>query len=114
MVEHCFHTAGVGSSILSRAITQVPKIYILHKLIKYMVLNETANLTISEIARTVSPLITGNLLPLMNVLKAAGIIFIIYLVMLFIQMLSRFQDRRRLKRIEEKLDLLLEKNKKKK
>lgn len=77
-----------------------------------MVLNETANLTIIEVAKTISPLITGNILPLMNILKAAGIIFIIYLILLSWQIFSRFQDRRRLKRIEAKLDLLLEKKKK--
>ncbi len=79
-----------------------------------MVLNETANLSITEFARTVSPLISGNLLPLINILKAAGIIFIIYLVLLLVQFITKFQDRKRLKRIEQKLDLLLEKNKKKK
>ncbi|MEI7718571.1 MAG: hypothetical protein WCI72_01785 [archaeon] len=76
-----------------------------------MVLNETANMTIIEIARAVSPLVSGNLLPLMNILKAAGIIFIIYLIILTTQIISRFNDKRRLKRIEEKLDLLLKKRK---
>lgn len=79
-----------------------------------MVLNETVNLTAIEIARTISPIVSGNLLPLMNILKAAGIVFIIYLILLMWQMFSRFQDRRRLKRIEEKVDLLLEKQIKKK
>lgn len=79
-----------------------------------MVLNETANLTAIEIVKTISPLVSGNLLPLMNILKAAGIIFIIYLILLVIQLATRFRDSRRLKRIEEKLDLLLEKNIKKK
>lgn len=79
-----------------------------------MVLNETTNLTAIEVAKAISPLITGNLLPFMNILKAAGIIFIIYLVILTTQIISRFNDKRRLKRIEEKLDLLLEKNKKRK
>jgi hypothetical protein len=78
-----------------------------------MVLNETANFTAIEVAKAISPLITGNLLPFINILKAAGIIFVIYLILLFFQMFTRFQDRRRLKRIEEKLDLLLEKKKRK-
>ena len=78
-----------------------------------MVLNETANMTIIEIAKAVSPLVSGNLLPLMNILKAAGIIFVIYLVILAIQLVSRFNDSRRLKRIEQKLDLLLEKRRRK-
>lgn len=77
-----------------------------------MVLNETANISITEVARAVSPLVTGNLLPLINLLKAAGIIFIIYLIILVFQMFTRFQDRRRLKRIEEKLDILLKKENK--
>lgn len=77
-----------------------------------MVLNETANITITEIARTVSPLITGNLLPLMNILKAAGIVFIVYLILLVIQLITRHNDRNRMKRIEAKLDLLLGKKKK--
>jgi len=76
-----------------------------------MVLNETVNLTAIEVAKAISPLITGNLLPFINILKAAGIIFIIYIILLFFQMFTRFQDRRRLKRIEEKLDLLLKKRK---
>jgi len=78
-----------------------------------MVLNETTNLTITEIAKIIAPLTTGNLLPLMNLLKAAGIIFIIYLIILTIQLFSRFRDSRRLKRIEQKLDILLEKKKRK-
>jgi len=79
-----------------------------------MVLNETLNMSAVEIAKTISPLVSGNLLPLMNILKAAGIIFIIYLILLVIQLATRFRDSRRLKRIESKLDLLLEKNIKKK
>lgn len=79
-----------------------------------MVLNETVNLSLVEIAKTISPLVTGNLLSLMNIIKAAGIIFIIYLILLTWQMFTRFQDRRRLKRIEEKINLLLEKKKKSK
>jgi hypothetical protein len=79
-----------------------------------MVLNETANLTAIEIVKTISPLVSGNLLPLMNILKAAGIIFIIYLILLVIQLITRFRDSRRLKRIENKLDILLEKDTKKK
>ena len=74
-----------------------------------MVLNETANLTFIEVAKTVSPLITGNLLPFMNILKAAGAIFAVYLILLIVQIISRFNDSRRLKRMETKLDLLLTK-----
>ena len=73
-----------------------------------MVLNETTNLTATEIAKAISPLITGNLLVLMTILKAAGIVFIIYLILLGWQLVNRFKDHKRLKRIEEKLDLLLE------
>jgi hypothetical protein len=76
-----------------------------------MVLNETANLTTIEMVKTISPLISGNLLPLMNILKAAGIVFIIYLILLIWQMFTKFRDGRRLKRIEEKLDILLKKKK---
>jgi hypothetical protein len=79
-----------------------------------MVLNETATLASVDIVKTISPLISGNLLPLMNLLKAAGIIFVIYLILLGIQLVTRIKDIRRLKRIEQKLDILLEKNSKKK
>lgn len=78
-----------------------------------MVINETVNLTAIEIVKTISPIVSGNLLPLMNILKAAGIIFIAYLLLLIWQMITRFQDRRRLKRIEQKLDMLIEKSSKK-
>lgn len=77
-------------------------------------MNETINLTVTEIARAIAPLVQGNLLPLINVLKAAGILFIIYLIILTWQIINRIIDRKRFKRIEEKLDLLLKKENKKK
>lgn len=78
-----------------------------------MVLNETfaGILNLTEIASTFLP---GSLSPLVNIFKAVGIIFIIYIIFLIFRTIARFQDRKRLKRIEEKLDILLANQTKKK
>ena len=81
-----------------------------------MVINETG-ITITDVARAIYPLVSGDITPLVNIFKAAGIIIIIYILFLIIQSILKLKDRRRLKRIEEKLDILLkinEKDKKKK
>jgi len=78
-----------------------------------MTINETG-VAISEVAKTIYPLISGNVNPLINLFKAAGIIIIIYFVILIIQSILKMKDRRRLKRIEEKLDILLKMHEKKK
>lgn len=78
-----------------------------------MAINET-EIGITEIAQAIYPLISGNIAPILNIFKAAGIILIIYFVILIIQSILKLKDRKRLKRIEEKLDILLKMNEKKK
>jgi threonine/homoserine/homoserine lactone efflux protein len=73
-----------------------------------MVINETST-SISEIIQLILPSMLEKFSPMFNVLKIAGIVFIVYIAILIIQAFLRMKDRRRLKRIEEKLDILLKK-----
>lgn len=78
-----------------------------------MVVNETS-ISLSEIMKLILPSMLEKFSPIFNVLKIAGIVFIVYIAILIIQAFLRIKDRRRLKRIEEKLDILLKETKKKK
>ena len=78
-----------------------------------MAISETA-VNLTEVTKAIYPLISGNIAPLINLAKAAGIVFIIYILFLIYQSFMRIKDRRRLKRIEEKLDILISKTNKKK
>lgn len=75
-----------------------------------MVINETST-SLSEIMQLILPSMLEKFTPMFNVFKIAGIVFIIYIVILIAQAFLRMKDRRRLKRIEEKLDILLKKKK---
>ena len=54
------------------------------------------------------PVLLDKAAPLISVLQAVGIILIVYWIFLIVRGINRFKDHRRLKRIEEKLDILLE------
>ncbi len=58
----------------------------------------------SEIIQQVFPKFAENLQPLITILKAVGIAFILYIIYLIVMWFYRWRDRKRLKRIEEKLD----------
>lgn len=77
-----------------------------------MVVNETS-IGLTELAQAISHLLPGNISILINIFKAAGIVIIIYFAVLILQAFLRLKDRRRLKRIEEKLDILLKQRKRK-
>lgn len=80
-----------------------------------MVLNETTNSTqsiLAEVIKQVTPMILDKIQPLMGIFKAVGVLIIIYLLFLIYRSFVRIQDHRRLKRIEEKVDMLLTKQKK--
>ncbi len=66
---------------------------------------------VSIALKEISPLFIEHLAPLVNILKAVGVAFFVYLLFLIYRSYVRIQDHKRLKRIEEKLDLVL-KNKK--
>lgn len=74
-----------------------------------MVVNETS-VGISEIMQAISTLLPGKVSLLINIFKAAGVVIIVYFAVLIIQVFLRMKDRKRLKRIEEKLDILLKQN----
>lgn len=76
-----------------------------------MVVNETSA-SISELMQLILPSMLEKFTPMFNVFKIAGIVFIVYIIILIIQAFLRMKDRRRLKRIEEKLDILLKQKKK--
>ena len=59
------------------------------------------------------PSLLDNFAPLVRVLQVLGIVFILWFLFSISQLFLKFRDSRRLKRIEEKLDSLLEKNTKK-
>lgn len=75
-----------------------------------MVVNETS-IGLTEIIQAISTLLPGKISMLINIFKAAGIVIIIYFLVLILQAFLRMKDRKRLKRIEEKLDILLKKKK---
>jgi len=77
-----------------------------------MALNETEYI-LSEITNITPSILNGGLAPIINIIKTAGIIFIIYVIIMIIQSILKIKDRKRLRRIEEKLDILLKKQKKK-
>lgn len=54
------------------------------------------------------PVLLDKAAPLISVLQAVGIVLIVYWIFLIVRGINRFKDHRRLKRIEEKLDSLLE------
>jgi uncharacterized membrane protein len=55
------------------------------------------------------PILLDKIAPLFGVLKAIGIAVIVYIVFLIVKSILAMRDHRRLKRVEEKLDLLLDK-----
>lgn len=54
------------------------------------------------------PVLLDKAAPLISVLQAVGIVLIVYWIFLIVRGINRFKDHRRLIRIEEKLDSLLE------
>jgi len=50
------------------------------------------------------PALMEKLGPLLTILKAVGIIFLVYVVYLIVRGFFRWKDRKRLRRIEEKID----------
>ena len=75
----------------------------------------------SEVLEKISPALIQKISNLIMIFKAIGVVFIIYFIYLIVKGILRWKDRRRLKRIEQKvdkinakLDKIIEKNKKKK
>ena len=66
------------------------------------------NNTIGEIF----PFLLDRFAPLVRILQIAGIVFILWLLFSISQLFLKFRDSKRLKRIEDKLDALLQKSKK--
>ena len=54
------------------------------------------------------PVLLDKAAPLFGVLKAAGIVFILYIIFLMVKSFLAMRDHRRLKRVETKLDALIE------
>ncbi len=54
------------------------------------------------------PVLLDKAAPLISVLQAIGVVLIVYWIFLIVRGINRFKDHRRLMRIEEKLDFLLE------
>lgn len=54
------------------------------------------------------PVLIDKAAPLFGVLKAAGIVFIVYIIFLIVKGFLAMRDHRRLKRVEIKLDALLD------
>jgi len=73
-----------------------------------MAINETTYV-ISEITNITPNLITDGIFPIINILRTAGIVFIAYIIIMIIQSILRIKDRKRLRRIEEKIDILMKK-----
>ena len=63
--------------------------------------------------RDIFPLFLDRFAPLVRILQVAGIVFILWLLFSISQLFLKFRDSKRLKRIEEKLDTLLQKKSKK-
>lgn len=61
----------------------------------------------TQVISAISPELASKLAPLMMIIKAVGIAFVIYVIYLLVSWLMKWKDRKRLKRIEEKLDILL-------
>lgn len=54
------------------------------------------------------PVILDKAGPLLGILQTAGIVLIVYWIFLIVRGVLNMKDRRRLKRVEAKLDLVLE------
>lgn len=70
-----------------------------------MVLNES--LSLKELSSAVYPLIADKLSPLVDIFRIVGIAAIVYLIILITRGIINIKNARRIKRIEEKLDLLI-------
>ncbi|VVB80449.1 Uncharacterised protein [uncultured archaeon] len=68
-----------------------------------MVINES----LKEISTSIYPLIADKLSPLVDIFRIVGIAAIAYLVILITRGIINIKNARRIKRIEEKLDLLI-------
>jgi low affinity Fe/Cu permease len=69
-----------------------------------MVFNES----LSEISSNIYPLIADKISPLINIFQFVGIAAIVYLIILIIRGIINIKNARRIKRIEEKLDFIIE------
>ena len=63
--------------------------------------NET--LIVSQLWDKILPVLMDKAGPLINIFKAVGIVLLIYIIYLIIKGIVKWKDRRRLKRIEEKV-----------
>jgi hypothetical protein len=68
--------------------------------------SDALNTTIGKFA----PFLLSPLSPVISLLKIAGVVFIVYLFFNILQFILKFKDSKRIKRMEEKIDLLLEKS----
>lgn len=63
---------------------------------------------ISSFWREGFPVIVDKAGPLLGILQTAGIVLIVYWIFLIFRSILNIKDRKRLKRVEAKLDILLE------
>ena len=79
-------------------------------MVNEVILNNVSEiLNTSQIFEQVSPAIMEKFAPLITILKAVGIVFVVYLVYMLVNGILRLRDRSRLKRIEKKVDVILSK-----
>jgi hypothetical protein len=83
--------------------------------------NVAKTISVRDILSGLPPDISASLATLITILKAIGILFIIYLVFLIVRSIMNIIEKRRIKKIyqkvieiDEKLDMLVKKNKTKK
>jgi len=69
------------------------------------VINNTAEYLIDSIV----PAVMDRFSPLLTILKAVGIIFIFYIIYMIARGVIRWKDHKRIKKIEEKVDLIYNK-----
>jgi hypothetical protein len=58
----------------------------------------------SEIIESISSIVLDRISPFMGIFKAVSIVFIVYVGYMIIRWFFRWKDRRRLKRVEKKVD----------
>jgi low affinity Fe/Cu permease len=70
-----------------------------------MVVNDS--LSIGSVLEGIYPLVLDKLSPLIGIFRVVGIAAIVYLMILIVRGIINIKNARRIKRIEEKLDLLI-------
>jgi len=63
-----------------------------------------SNVSLNEVFATLSPELSNSFITLITILKTIGIIFVIYLIFLIVKSIMEFIEKKRIKKIYEKVN----------